>query len=390
MKTPAKNSTKLKAGRITRQSLLGVAQTLFAALMMVLICPTAFAVDTEGENFDAATGYRIAHYRAALPDKVPGGQRLDTEEVEKVFKARRAVFIDVMPSTGAGFDPKSGKWRLTKKRKNIPGSTWLPDVGHGNLKPTLKRYFEQNLDLLSGGDKSKPLLFYCQSDCWMAWNAVKRASALGYQNLYWYPDGTDGWREWDNPVEPATPIPVDVTTRQTATSGQQHSQAADPLAGHKTIFLIDQAGKAIPIGSVDFIKKENSSAFTVKIASDRLQEKFLSMRPFRCLDGKKQTVCHLPYPYPLADTVTRADLTDLEYRLLFLHKAPTDYGIDAWNGLYYKLAINSAGTIDGTLHEADFNILAVPPGPGETRPIKQSDLQEAEPARHRFPRLEIR
>lgn len=178
--------------------------------------PSSFAGDAD---FDAATGYRIARYRAALPDEVPGGMRLYTEDVEKHFKAGKVALIDVMPSTGAGYDPRTGKWRLLKSRKNIPGSTWLPDVGRGKLNTTLLRYFEENLSRISNGDKSRALLFYCQSDCWMAWNAVKRAAELGYSQLYWYPEGTDGWTDWDNPIEPATPVPVTIRPAQVEAPG---------------------------------------------------------------------------------------------------------------------------------------------------------------------------
>ena len=201
------------AADLCRQFQLSVIVILLAVAVQLTPLHGLSAAETQGDNFDPKTGYRIKHYRAALPDAVPGGQRVNTEEVEKIFQARSAIFIDVMPSTGAGFDPKSGQWRLTKTRDNIPGSVWLPDVGHGTLEPTLDRYFIENLTSLTSGDKSKPLLFYCQSDCWMAWNAVKRASSLGYPNLYWYPEGTDGWGDWDNPVEPAKPVPVEIESR---------------------------------------------------------------------------------------------------------------------------------------------------------------------------------
>lgn len=30
----------------------------------------------------------------------------------------------------------------------------------------------------------------------MSWNTVRRAAALGYQNIYWLSEGTDGWTDW--------------------------------------------------------------------------------------------------------------------------------------------------------------------------------------------------
>jgi PQQ-dependent catabolism-associated CXXCW motif protein len=49
-------------------------------------------------------------------------------------------------------------------------------------------------------------LFYCLRDCWMSWNAAKRAIALGY-TVAWYPDGTDGWQDAGLPLSAAVPAP---------------------------------------------------------------------------------------------------------------------------------------------------------------------------------------
>lgn len=41
----------------------------------------------------------------------------------------------------------------------------------------------------------------------MAWNAVQRAAKLGYTQLHWYPEGTDGWVEWgDRALAPIEPV----------------------------------------------------------------------------------------------------------------------------------------------------------------------------------------
>ena len=156
--------------------------------------------------FDPASGYRIAHYRAAVPDTVPGGNRIDLEKLDQLVKAG-AVLLDVMPSEGAGPDPVTGAWRLSRPHQTIPGAAWVPDVGRGKITPAFESYFKANLEKLSGGDTSKPVIVFCQSDCWMAWNAVQRAASYGYSALYWYPEGTDGWVEWgDRKLAPAEPV----------------------------------------------------------------------------------------------------------------------------------------------------------------------------------------
>ena len=51
------------------------------------------------------------------------------------------------------------------------------------------------------------MVIYCLRDCWMSWNAAKRALSYGYPNVAWYPDGTDGWERASLPVEDTQPVP---------------------------------------------------------------------------------------------------------------------------------------------------------------------------------------
>ena len=139
----------------------------------------------------------------------PGGKRVFIEEADALIKSGAAL-IDVLPSDGAGLDRTTGAWHMAKPHQNIPGSTWLPDVGRGQVDPLIDAYFQKNLARLSKGDSSRTFLIYCQSDCWMGWNAVKRASSYGYTSLYWYADGVDGWRDWDRPFAAAEPVPVEI------------------------------------------------------------------------------------------------------------------------------------------------------------------------------------
>src|SRR5215510_5235145 len=88
-----------------------------------------------------------------------------------------------------------------------PGSSWLPDTGYGALAPATEAYLATGLATLSGGDRARPIVIYCQRDCWMSWNAAKRALASGYTNIIWYPEGTDGWQDAGLPLEPAQPVP---------------------------------------------------------------------------------------------------------------------------------------------------------------------------------------
>lgn len=174
---------------------------------MVLIA-SAGAPSQAADNsaFDRATGYRITHYRAAVPDMVPGGTRVDLDKVDALIKDS-ALLLDVMPSEGAGPDPTTGKWRLSRPHQSIPGAVWLPDVGRGSISKIYEEYLSENVKRLTAGDVSKQIIVFCQSDCWMAWNAVQRIAALGYRRIFWFPEGTDGWVEWgDRKLSPAEPV----------------------------------------------------------------------------------------------------------------------------------------------------------------------------------------
>ena len=183
------------------------------AIIVSLAVLTGLSQAWAGEDddaFDPVTGYRIAHYRAAVPDTVKGGTRVDLDKVDVLIK-EGALLLDVMPSEGAGPDPATGAWRLSRPHQTIPGATWLPDVGRGKITPAFETYLADNAARLTAGDKAKAVIVFCQSDCWMAWNAVQRLAQLGYSALYWFPEGTDGWVEWgDRKLAPAAPVPFPI------------------------------------------------------------------------------------------------------------------------------------------------------------------------------------
>ena len=150
--------------------------------------------------------YRESDYRAPTPLTLKGARVLTTDEAEAMWRAGGAAFIDVLPQAPRPKNlPKDVVWR-DKPRSDIPGSLWLPDTGYGELAPVMLDYFRRGLDKALGGGK-RPLVFYCLKDCWMSWNAAKRALALGYTNVAWYPQGSDGWAAAGLPLEKRTPEP---------------------------------------------------------------------------------------------------------------------------------------------------------------------------------------
>ncbi len=178
--------------------------TIIAALTAVVMLFTLPALADE-ETVPEPDGYRHAKYRSPVPATLKGGRVVDTEAAEAVMKAGKAVFVDVFPQAPKPPNlPKGTVWR-TPKHTTIKGAVWLPNVGYGVLNPQFKTYFRAGLEEVSGGDKSKPLVFFCLRNCWMSWNAAKRALEWGHTDVIWYPDGVDGWKEWNLETELATP-----------------------------------------------------------------------------------------------------------------------------------------------------------------------------------------
>jgi PQQ-dependent catabolism-associated CXXCW motif protein len=150
--------------------------------------------------------YRQSDYRAPTPVSLKGARVLSTDEASAMWRAGDAAFIDVLPQAPRPKNlPADVVWR-DKPRFDIPGSLWLPDTGYGELAPVMLDYFRRGLDKALDS-RQRPLVFYCLKDCWMSWNAAKRALALGYSNVAWYPEGSDGWAAAGLPVEKRAPEP---------------------------------------------------------------------------------------------------------------------------------------------------------------------------------------
>lgn len=165
---------------------------------------------------------------------------------------------------------------------------------------------------------------------------------------------------------------------------------AIPVAGHALetgthdVFLETGDGERTKVAE---LVVENGG-YQVNMAEDPFTNHFLSMRPFKCLEGPDKHWCHVPYPYANERQVG-ADVTDIEYDFLFVWKGSNEYGINMWNGVYYQIEPASDGSLVGTLHEMDMDILSAPPDAGNLRPIREVDLEPSDPDSHWLPRLII-
>ena len=112
-----------------------------------------------------------------------------------------------MPNTPKPVNLPAGTIWKDKVREDIPGSIWLANVGYGAIPKETAGYFRQALEAATASDKSRRILFYCMTDCWMSWNAAKRAVEWGYSSVIWYPFGADGWQSAKLPLEEKRPYP---------------------------------------------------------------------------------------------------------------------------------------------------------------------------------------
>ena len=160
-----------------------------AALAIVACLLGCQPAQSEERLFDEQ-GYRVAWLRSPTPENAEGAKTLSVKQLESLLQDEPTVLLlDVLPLTWMGI------WVEMEPHRSLPGAVWLPNVGRAELEPLWERYLDQNLERLTDGEKSHPLVVFCRADCWYSWNAVKRLVRRGYTDIYWYRLGTDGWLE---------------------------------------------------------------------------------------------------------------------------------------------------------------------------------------------------
>ena len=131
------------------------------------------------------------------------------------------MLIDVLPQPPRPPDlPETTVW-VPRTRQSLPGAVWLPNVGFGELSDEMHRYYSRHLEQLTTEMPGARLVIFCEPNCWMSWNAAKRAAEWGYERVYWYPEGTGGWQVELQVVERglAPELPVDAPGLEGSSSG---------------------------------------------------------------------------------------------------------------------------------------------------------------------------
>jgi PQQ-dependent catabolism-associated CXXCW motif protein len=153
------------------------------AAAVLIVAGTGFAL--AAETVPEPDGYRTEAYRAPTPATLKGAKVITTDEAVKLWKSNDAVFVDVLPHDPKPAELPAGTIWKEKIREDIPGSIWLPNVGYGVINKETEAYFRKGLKSRLGDDVNKKVIFYCMENCWMSWNAAKRAVEWGYTSVIW-------------------------------------------------------------------------------------------------------------------------------------------------------------------------------------------------------------
>jgi PQQ-dependent catabolism-associated CXXCW motif protein len=140
-----------------------------------------------------------------VPLTIKGGRVIHTQALAALLKNKGAVVVDVSNAPRRPENlPTSTTW-LPLPHRAIPNAIWIPGAGLGEPPPPLDKYFRERLAQATGNDMGRPLVLYCHQRCWLSWNGAKRAIQYGYRNVYWYPEGIEGWRKAKLPTAVVQP-----------------------------------------------------------------------------------------------------------------------------------------------------------------------------------------
>ena len=136
------------------------------------------------------------------------------------------------------------------------------------------------------------------------------------------------------------------------------------------------SSQSIAIARITAKPEKDVYRYTVSMNEKVFGDYFLAMRPFKCTTDDANMLCHLAYPYELDRSFSDGSFMALEYDFLFIKRKSTDYGINPWHGLYYRMQKHGDGYV-GVAHDVDLNVLAVPPE-GTDFPIQYDEVHETE------------
>jgi PQQ-dependent catabolism-associated CXXCW motif protein len=164
--------------------------------MRVLVAVLALALTAATPPGEPA-GFWTGPVNDPVPATLTGGKVIHTHELAALLKRRgaQAVVVDVSNAPRRPDNlPSTTAW-LPVPHPALPGAIWIPGAGSGAPPPSMDEFFRQRLAAATGNDMRRPLILYCHEKCWLSWNGAKRAIQYGYHDVYWFPEGIEGWRK---------------------------------------------------------------------------------------------------------------------------------------------------------------------------------------------------
>jgi PQQ-dependent catabolism-associated CXXCW motif protein len=173
-----------------------------AALTYVLLASAASAEVPEPQ------AYWTGPMHSEVPASLSGARVIHAQDLAGLLEQGTAVLIDAAAAPRRPDNLAPGTIWKPVPHQDIAGSVWMPDMGASKLTPDEESFYRERLRVLTASDLDRPIVFYCHPNCWGSWNAAKRALALGFRNVAWFPDGAEGWQDAGHPLvatEPETP-----------------------------------------------------------------------------------------------------------------------------------------------------------------------------------------
>ena len=150
-------------------------------------------------------GYWEGNVDAPTPATLQGGRVIHVAGVEELLRQGKAVVIDVSNTPRRPTELAPGAPWLPVPHRAIPDALWLPGVGVGAPTRQVDDFYRDRLERATAGNVQAPLIVYCHANCWLSWNAAKRAIGYGYRRVFWFPEGIEGWTAAGRQTKVAAP-----------------------------------------------------------------------------------------------------------------------------------------------------------------------------------------
>ena len=155
----------------------------------------AAAPTDHGAPVAEPSGYWTGPTNSPVPATLSGAKVIsNAHRLRALLRDQHPALIDVSNAPRRPDHMAPGAPWLPLPHHAIPGTLWIPGPGAGEIPAPVESFFRQQLAKATDNDPTRPLIIYCHKTCWLSWNAAKRALSYGYQHVYWYRDGIEGWK----------------------------------------------------------------------------------------------------------------------------------------------------------------------------------------------------